>query len=1048
MFLERNGGGSADSTGNSYDGTAAGTATPLNTTPLLCQYGDLTGTGYVTLSNKPTIGNSWTFAMWVLFPLSTTSHNPVSGFGNIFCLASVNGTGDLALIDDQYGNNLRWGVYDNSGNFVKTGFPDTLTGWHHLTVVADGNGHTRMYIDGSYNNRVTAVTTGNVGYIGTSSDDPSGETIGAGVDEAILFGSAFSDSQVQTLYSNEAAGNNWDGTARTCPYCGPTANYRMDECRWTGTAGEVLDSSPNGYNGTPYNNATTTSGGILCHAGTFNRSATLDYVVLDNRAIDGAGDFTFMGWFRTPKAGNQVLISGAASGSDNNWLLWQNGASTIHTFLFGSYVSYSLPYAINDDQWHHIAWVRNGTTESLYLDGSLVSSNTRSANPISVETGGLIIGQEQDCVGGCFSSAQVFVGEIDELLFYGYALLGPSIQSIYNNQQTGFNRDGTARTCPFCDADLELRMDECVWNGTAGEAVDSSNHGHDGTAQGGAVTNDSDPELCRDGELIGSAYLALTNGITLGGSWTATMWVRFPLDTSGHTTVGSYGNVFAIGSVNGTGDMALIYDSNGSNLRWMVYDNNGAVANTDFPDNLTGWHHLTFVGRSGGSTDLYIDGSYHSTVTRRTTGNITYIGTSSDDPAGQTMGAAMDEYKIFNAELTNAQITQLYNNESAGNSWDGGTRQCPSCLPIADYHLDECYWDGTIGEVADATGNGNDGTAYGNANTVPAGILCRSAEFNSGGATGQYITLPASVLDGLQDFTFNTWIKPEDSATHTLISGAGSSSANDLLLYASDTTTLETYIAGAYQNSYSVTNLADGNWHMVTWIRKQATESIYVDSALVGNNAAATTTLSIQSLILGQEQDSVGGSFDNGQAFRGQQDETTFWSHALLSSEISTIYNNQNSSLNLDGTSRTCPTCVLITYYEIQHDGNAIVCYPERIHIVARDSSGGVVTGFTGSITLTTSTGHGTWFTAYSGLTNDDAPQGTFTDPTADDGQATYTFVAGDLGEITLFLRDTHAETIQITASDGTYTSAGHNSGNLVFRPSGFAIKDAGGAAI
>ncbi len=1047
-FWSGNAGEVVDSSGNGHDGTAAGTATPSNTTPFLCQYGDLTGTGHVTVSNAPNIGNAWSLTMWVLFPLSSANHNPISGYGNIFCLASINGTGDLALIDDQNSSNLRWGVYDNNGNFTKTGFPDDLTGWHQLALVADGNGHTRMYIDGSYYNRVTAVTTGDVGYIGTSSDDPTGETIGAGVDEVKLFNQSLSDTQVQDIYNNESAGNNWDGTTRNCPYCGPTANYRMDECRWTGITGDVTDSSPNGYNGTSYNGATTVNGGVLCHAGTFNRSGTSDYAVLGNRAIDGAQDFTFMGWFRSPKAGNQVLISGASASNANSWLLWQSNASTIRTYLPGSVLSYSLPYAINDDQWHHIVWERNGGTESIYLDGSLVSSQSQSTAPIAVDDRGLIIGQEQDCVGGCFDSSQVFVGEIDELLFYGYALPASSIQTIYNNQQTGFNRDGTPRTCVLCDADLELRMDECIWNGTTGEATDSSGNGHDGTAQGGAVTSDTDPELCRDGELIGQKYLTLSNGITLGNSWTATMWVRFPLDSSGHNTVGSFGNVYIVGSVNGTGDMAIIYDSNGTDLRWAVYDNNGNLSSTDFPDNLSGWHQLVFVGRSGGSTDLYIDSNYHSTTYRRTTGTVTYIGTSSDDPAGQTIGAGIDEYKIFKNELTNSQIAQIYNNEAAGNSWDGIARVCPSCTPIADYHLDECYWDGTSGQVADSSGNGNDGTANGNANTASGGILCRSALLNSDGATGQYVTFPASVVDGLTDFTFNTWVKPEDSGTHTLISGAGSTSDNDFLLYAYNTTRLDTYIAGGYQNSYNISDMADGNWHMITWTRKQGTESIYEDGGLIASNPVSTATLSVQSLMIGQEQDSVGGSFNNSQAFRGQQDEVTFWNRPLAASEVSEIYTNVSNGLNMDGSGRTCPACVLITYYEIQHDGSAIVCYPEAIHIVARDSSGGIVTGFTGTITLTTSTGNGTWYGSYSGLTNNDPPQGTLTDSTADDGQASYTFVAGDQGEVTLFLRDTHAETLQITASDGTYTSAGHNSGDLAFHPSGFAIKDAGGADI
>jgi len=826
----------------------------------------------------------------------------------------------------------------------------------------------------------------------------------------------------------------------------------MDECQWTGTVGEVLDSQVNGYDGTAMNGATTAAG-KLCNSGVFDGNSS--YVSVSNSNFGFGSEMSVAAWVKwdiAPSSGQNYanIISINSTSQTDTGQFWLQHDNNNQHFQF-SVTTTNSRYFVNSTTspvqgiWYHVVGVYDRNVIHIYVDGQQEANQSTGGN---ADIAAYDASYALDIGRWAYSGfPRAFAGQIDEAKVYTRRLRGNQILNLYNRESSGNNYDNSTRSCPTCQALAEWRMDECFWGGIAGEVVDSSNHGHDGTAQGSAATSDSDPELCRDGELIGSSYLSLATGITLGSSWTATMWVRFPLDSSSHTTVGGYGNVYVVGSINGTGDMALLYDSGGTNLRWMVYDNIGSVANTDFPDNLTGWHHLTFVGRSSGSTDLYLDGAFHSTVARRTTGNVTYIATSSDDPAGQTMGAALDEYKIFNSELTNAQITQIYNNESAGNNWNGSARQCPSCLPIAEYHLDECYWDGTAGEVKDSSGNGNNGTAQGNAGTVAGGIICRSAEFNSGGATGQYVTLPASVADGLRDFTFNTWVKPEDSASHTFISAANSGNDNAMLLYVNNATVISTYLNGT-TNTYSVPNLADGSWHMVTWTRKSGTENLYVDGLTAGSNPTDGSAVTVQSLILGQDQDSVGGGFQPTDALRGQQDEITFWERALISSEVSTIYSYENGGLNLDGTSRTCPTCILITYYEIIHDGSATVCYPEAIQIVARDSSGGVVTGFTGTIALSTSTGNGTWYAAYPGLTNTDPPQGTFADATADDGQATYTFAAGDLGTVTFFLRDTHAETLQITASDGTYTSAGHNSGNLVFRPSGFAIKDAGGADI
>ncbi|WP_457593025.1 hypothetical protein, partial [Hydrogenimonas sp.] len=54
----------------------------------------------------------------------------------------------------------------------------------------------------------------------------------------------------------------------------PIAEYRMDECGWSGTSGEVEDSQGFDNNGTITGGGVTTSaGGILCRAGSFSGDA-------------------------------------------------------------------------------------------------------------------------------------------------------------------------------------------------------------------------------------------------------------------------------------------------------------------------------------------------------------------------------------------------------------------------------------------------------------------------------------------------------------------------------------------------------------------------------------------------------------------------------------------------------------------------------------------------------------------------------------------------------------------------------------------------------
>lgn len=108
---------------------------------------------------------------------------------------------------------------------------------------------------------------------------------------------------------------------------------------------------------------------------------------------------------------------------------------------------------------------------------------------------------------------------------------------------------------------------------------------------------------------------------------------------------------------------------------------------------------------------------------------------------------------------------------------------------------------------------------------------------------------------------------------------------------------------------------------------------------------------------------------------------------------------------------------------------DAINCQPEPVTITALNGGGVVLTSFTGTATLSTSTGHGDW-SLLSG-------SGTLTPGPVDSGQAVYQFASADNGQVVVGLRDTHAETLTITS---TWPGVSSTSGAVTYRPYGFSV--------
>ena len=99
--------------------------------------------------------------------------------------------------------------------------------WRHIVMTRNTSspGETKIYVNGVLENTLnmvdlSVVTTAfsSLGRV-ENSYSPSG-LIGA-LDEVKVFAPVLSDTQVASIYANESAGKNWDGSARVCPVSGP-----------------------------------------------------------------------------------------------------------------------------------------------------------------------------------------------------------------------------------------------------------------------------------------------------------------------------------------------------------------------------------------------------------------------------------------------------------------------------------------------------------------------------------------------------------------------------------------------------------------------------------------------------------------------------------------------------------------------------------------------------------------------------------------------------------------------------------------------------------
>ncbi|MCW8833317.1 MAG: LamG domain-containing protein, partial [Colwellia sp.] len=716
-------------------------------------------------------------------------------------------------------------------------------------------------------------------------------------------------------------GSDFNGMCDSTPEAiEPIANYRFDECEYTGAAFEVVDQTGNYA-------ATTFSGFNTSEQGQIERFADLsdkDHHI--ETSIPLPSSFTVSAWFKKPtsNSGSPYFVLGAMqSGGDllyvdrtNNWRWGVYNPST------GSQDG-DFSFASLDNNWHHLALVYSGGQTQLYIDGSLEDSVNRAP------TGTLkYIGTSFDGVTG--SNAQGFRAALDEFMVFDSALSGSAIQTFYDNQNAQKNYDGSDRDTVNClIPSTEYRFDETEYSETADEIVDSIGGFH-------GLAKDSQPtegKVCNAIDLSASGttnYAILDENILTGKTdFSISLWAKTS-KTSNQSILSGAGA--------STNELIMWFTSHTRFLPYLKGSQNGTITTDSIADN--NWHHIVWT-RQGSQSCLFVDKVLQGCVTQTTLPlsiQSLILGQEQDSVGGrfsssQAFDGLIDEFLIFEQAISVADIATIYDNQDAGLGYDGSTRDCPISVippPILDIQFDETNWT-DANSVIDSSGNNYHANAV---NATPTeGLICRAADFTSAGIN-DYITLDSNTLHNRNNFTISLWYKTPKTGPQSLISAGNSSQLNELIFWFTNDTRFSPHIKGGSQ-SITTNTVAGDVWHHLVWTRSGSNNLFYRDGVLQAGTATLSGgALNITSLILGQEQDSLGGGFDSSQAVEGLIDELLVFDKALSSTDVHEIFTNQNNGLNYDGTSRAdCQP--LLDHFEIEHDGQGLTCEAESITIKA-----------------------------------------------------------------------------------------------------------------
>lgn len=189
--------------------------------------------------------------------------------------------------------------------------------------------------------------------------------------------------------------------------CGPTVAFNFDS--------NTTDLTGNGNNAVLFSGASTASNYLE-----IGYNAT-DRAEIPAAALNGVSDFTITLEFYlnslnlSGAAPTNTIIAGASAFDESEFAIsYQADIEAIVVALKGS--GDIFPISLSAGNWYCLTVLRDGSDVTVSIDGVEVTTIDMTSTPLSIQF--LEMGQELDCVGGCYATNQSLNGRIDNFKIY------------------------------------------------------------------------------------------------------------------------------------------------------------------------------------------------------------------------------------------------------------------------------------------------------------------------------------------------------------------------------------------------------------------------------------------------------------------------------------------------------------------------------------------------------------------------------------------------------------------------------------------------------
>ena len=678
----------------------------------------------------------------------------------------------------------------------------------------------------------------------------------------------------------------------------------------------------------------STGGGLSINSDGGNNA----YLVADDggNLFGGQDQLSFEVRFSTTDMTGDAPLLSYATDADNNALVAQiTDSGNLRVSIAGtSAIIPSTTYdfaALRDGNSHSLGFTWDGSTGQngaweAFIDGQSVASGTGLAAESTIATGGtLVLGQEQDSVEGGFSTDQVFEGTLYDVRLFNDVRTAAEIAASYRSDLP-YDEDGLIANWRFD----QLSADGVILDAVSGNNLTLKHTQESGFTHSNAALTLSVDENALDGTVVGSvAGIDAEREALIASLLTADSSLVYSDETGkfykffqANESWSDARDLAVSQALNGaSGQLVTIRSAFENELVHQLIDDESWLGGTDAT--VEGeWRWL----EDGSESDLFWNGNGTGSAPSDVWANWNSGG------GGQPNGNSSVNYSTVAAnngtwwdktESDTHSFVVEWNADEVLDATQAVTYAIQSQTAAGAFAIDSdtgaiTVADGTLLDAdTSATHIITVRTTDVDSNTVDEAFtislnnliednnaptdLSSGIELNTDGGNDAYLVANdgGAILGGLTELTLEMSVQFDSvqSGLNPIFSYAVSGQSNELTIQVRNDGQIA-FSLGVNNTAINTANLfpelLDGELHHlgVSWDNTNGDVAFYIDGQLVetATYRQGDTIAGGGTLVIGHEQDNLGGGFSSDQFFSGAIHDLRVWNEVRSEAEISLNY--------------------------------------------------------------------------------------------------------------------------------------------------------------